>query len=260
MSLLIGKGLCVTRGQRPILKGVDITVQPGEMLGLIGPNGAGKSTLLRLLAGVMTPDTGKLSLDGTPMESVPRSVRAKRIAYLPQLSEIAWPMSVERIIELGRIPHLEPWQDPGEEDRAVIDQVIGQTDLLAFRNRAFNTLSGGEQARVLLARAMVTQADILLADEPVSALDPAHQLDVMNLLRLHCERGHSVIVVLHDLSLAAHFCQRLQLIHQGLNLAEGDADTVLSKSCLREAYKIELIPSTSVEKPIGLSWRRLVDT
>jgi iron complex transport system ATP-binding protein len=167
-------------------------------------------------------------------------------------------MSVDRIIELGRTPHLEPWQEPGEADRAIIDQVIGQTDLLALRDRAFNTLSGGEQARVLLARAMVTQPDILLADEPVSALDPAHQLDVMNLLRQHCESGHAVIVVLHDLSLAAHYCHRLQLLHKGTTLAEGSAETVLNEKNLAEAYDIALTESNGdTLKPGSLPWRRV---
>ncbi|MEW8412021.1 MAG: ABC transporter ATP-binding protein [Candidatus Thiodiazotropha sp.] len=258
MSLLSGKGLCVSRGQRPILKGVDIVLQPGEMLGLIGPNGAGKSTLLRILAGVIEPDAGELTLDGQGVGSLPHPARARRIAYLPQLSEIAWPMSVERIIELGRTPHLEPWQTVGDEDREIIGKVIRQTDLLALRDRSFNTLSGGEQARVLLARAMVTQPDILLADEPVSALDPAHQLDVMNLLRQHCESGHSVIVVLHDLSLAAHYCHRLQLLHQGMTLAEGSAEEVLNEKNLADAYEIELTKANgSALKPTSLPWRRL---
>ncbi|MEW8330243.1 MAG: ABC transporter ATP-binding protein, partial [Candidatus Thiodiazotropha sp.] len=156
MTLLNGRALSLSRGQRPILKGVDMTLHPGEMLGLIGPNGAGKSTLLRILAGVIEPDAGELTLDGLGVGSLPHPARARRIAYLPQLSEIAWPMCVERIIELGRTPHLEPWQSVGDEDREIIGKVIRQTDLLALRDRSFNTLSGGEQARVLLARAMVT--------------------------------------------------------------------------------------------------------
>ena len=258
MSLLGGKGLYVSRGQRKILKDVDIELQAGEMLGLIGPNGAGKSTLLRLLAGVIKADAGELTLDGKPMVSIPQPERARRIAYLPQLSEIAWPMSVERIVELGRTPHLEPWQEPGEADRTIIEQVMHQTDLMTFRDRAFNTLSGGEQARVLLARAMVTQPDILLADEPVSALDPAHQLDVMELLRQHCESGHSVIVVLHDLSLAAHYCHRLQLLHRGSTLAEGLAEAVLNEKNLADAYDIALTQANgNTLKPTSMPWQRI---
>ncbi|MEW8228343.1 MAG: ABC transporter ATP-binding protein, partial [Candidatus Thiodiazotropha endolucinida] len=226
-------------------------------LGLIGPNGAGKSTLLRLLAGVIEADTGSLSISGTPISSVPRSERARRIAYLPQLSEIAWPMSVERIVALGRIPHLEPWQAPRQEDRKLIERVICQTDLLALRHRAFNTLSGGEQARVLLARALVTEPDILLADEPVSALDPAHQLDVMTLLSEHCEEGHAVIVVLHDLNLAAHYCQRLQLLYEGSTLADGEVETVLSEENLVRAYEIAINPPVETASLFSLPWRRL---
>ncbi|MES9824149.1 MAG: ABC transporter ATP-binding protein [Candidatus Thiodiazotropha endolucinida] len=257
MSLLNGRALSFSRGQRPILKGVDMTLQPGEMLGLIGPNGAGKSTLLRILAGVIEPDAGELTLDGHGIESLPHQARARRIAYLPQLSEIAWPMSVERIIELGRTPHLEPWQSVGEADREIIDRVIRQTDLLMFRDRAFNTLSGGEQARVLLARALVTEPDILLADEPVSALDPAHQLDVMTLLSEHCEAGHAVIVVLHDLSLAAHYCQRLQLLYEGSTLADGEVEAVLSEENLMQAYEIAINPPVETPSQFSLPWRRL---
>jgi iron complex transport system ATP-binding protein len=258
MTLLHGKGLSISRGERPILKGVDISLKPGEMLGLIGPNGAGKSTLLKTLVGIIEPDSGELKLDGQSLAVIPRGERARRLAYLPQLSEIAWPMSVERIIELGRTPHLEPWQVTGENDRQIIDRVIRQTDLVNLRDRSFNTLSGGEQARVLLARAMVTEPDILLADEPVSALDPAHQLDVMTLLQQHCESGHAVIVILHDLSLAAHYCHRLQLLHQGTTLAEGSTEAVLNEKNLADAYDIALTQSDgNVLKPAGLPWRRL---
>ncbi len=257
MSLLYGESLFVTRNDQPILQDVDIVLERGEMLGLIGPNGAGKSTLLRLLAGVIESDTGSLSLNGTPISSVPRSERARRIAYLPQLSEIAWPMSVERIVALGRTPHLEPWQAPGQEDRKLIERVICQTDLLALRHRAFNTLSGGEQTRVLLARALVTEPDILLADEPVSALDPAHQLDVMTLLSEHCEAGHAVIVVLHDLNLAAHYCQRLQLLYEGSTLADGEVEAVLSEENLMRAYEIAINPPLETTSLFSLPWRRL---
>ncbi|MEW8683368.1 MAG: ABC transporter ATP-binding protein, partial [Candidatus Thiodiazotropha endolucinida] len=198
-----------------------------------------------------------LSRNGTPISSAPRGERARRIAYLPQLSEIAWPMSVERIVALGRTPHLEPWQAPGQEDRKLIERVICQTDLLALRHRAFNTLSGGEQARVLLARALVTEPDILLADEPVSALDPAHQLDVMTLLSEHCEAGHAVIVVLHDLNLAAHYCQRLQLLYEGSTLADGEVEAVLSEENLMRAYEIAINPPTETASLFSLTWRRL---
>ncbi|MCU7934450.1 MAG: ABC transporter ATP-binding protein [Candidatus Thiodiazotropha sp. (ex Dulcina madagascariensis)] len=258
MNLLRGESLSVSRQGRPILTAVDITLNRGEMLGLIGPNGAGKSTLLRLLAGVIEADEGILSLEDKPISAITHRERARRIAYLPQLSEIAWPMSVERLVELGRIPHLDPWQHPGPRDRAIIEHVMVRTDLQPFRQRAFNTLSGGEQARVALARALVTEPDILLADEPVSALDPAHQLDVMTLLSEHCQSGQSVIVVLHDLSLAAHYCHRLQLLHQGGTLAVGNAEAVLTPGNLEMAYAIAMNqPPEETQSPFRLPWRRL---
>ncbi len=256
--MLNAEGLCFFRGDQVILDEIDLELGRGEMLGLIGPNGAGKSTLLRLLAGVLTPDAGSLSLDGRPIDTLTRRERARRIAYLPQLNQIAWPLSVERLVELGRLPHLEPWQHPGPDDRTIIERVIVQTDLLALRQRPFDTLSGGEQARVLLARALVTEPDILLADEPVAALDPAHQLDVMDLLSDHCDAGKSAIVVLHDLTLSAHYCDRLQLLLDGATLAEGAPEEVLNEDNLADAYAIELSePEENALAPFSLPWRRL---
>jgi iron complex transport system ATP-binding protein len=256
--MLVAEALSLYRDDRAILDEVDISLSRGEMLGLIGPNGAGKSTLLRMLAGVLQPDTGQLWLNGKPIETLSRRERAQRIAYLPQLNQVAWPLSVERLVELGRIPHLEPWQRPGPADRVIIERVIVQTDLLALRQRRFDTLSGGEQARVLLARALVTEPDILLADEPTAALDPAHQLDLMQLLCDHCEAGQSAIVVLHDLSLAAHFCHRLQLLFEGATLAEGLPEEVLDEDNLADAYAIEpAAPEETALTPFTLPWRRL---
>ncbi|MES9942656.1 MAG: ATP-binding cassette domain-containing protein [Candidatus Thiodiazotropha sp. 6PLUC2] len=258
MSHLIGQGLCFKKSGQTILKQIDVHIDQGEVLGLIGPNGAGKSTLLRLLAGVAEPDQGRLTLAGKPVSAFTPKQRAQRIAYLPQLSEIAWPMSVERLVALGRLPHLEHWQQPTTEDMVLIETVMRQTDLIPFRHRAYNTLSGGEQARVQLARALVTEADILLADEPVSALDPAHQLDVMTLLSAYCKTGHAVIIVLHDLALAAHFCTRLQLLHQGATLAEGSVESVLSDQHLETAYAIAINSSDKqMQHPFSLPWRRI---
>ncbi|MET0089060.1 MAG: ABC transporter ATP-binding protein [Candidatus Thiodiazotropha sp.] len=257
MSLLKGQALRVVRRQQALLDGVDIALQPGELLGLIGPNGAGKSTLLRLLAGIRNADSGGVLFRDAHLGSYEPATRARHIAYLPQAGDVAWPMSVERLVTLGRTPHLGPWQQLGPGDRAIIDRVLERTDLLGLRERPYDTLSGGEQARVRLARALATEADVLLADEPVATLDPAHQLDVMDLLREICDAGRAVIVVLHDLSLAAHYCDRLHLLHRGRTLAEGNPGEVLCEENLQSAYAITL-DHDHREHRFKLPWRRQI--
>ncbi len=256
MSLINAQALRVVSRQQVLLDGVDITLEPGQMLGLIGPNGAGKSTLLRLLAGIRAPASGTIHLNKTLLANYPPGVRARHIAYLPQAGDVAWPMSVERLVALGRSPHLGPWQQPDAGDQTIIEGILERTDLLTLRERRYDTLSGGEQARVKLARALVTEADILLADEPVAALDPAHQLDVMDLLQESCAAGRAVIVVLHDLSLAAHYCHRLHLLHQGRTLAQGEPEQVLSAENLQAAYAITLDHGDR-DSLFTLPWRRV---
>ncbi|RDH89387.1 MAG: ABC transporter [endosymbiont of Seepiophila jonesi] len=258
MSLLRGTALSLTFENQPILDAVDIELDRGEMLGLIGPNGAGKSSLLRCLAGSVRTDSGVLQLGQQRFEDILRNERARRIAYLPQQTEVHWPLSVKRIIELGRIPHLEPWGKLSERDQQVIERIITDADLQLFRLRPFDTLSGGERARVLLARALAAEPEILLADEPVAALDPAHQLDVMEMLAEHCSQGNAVIVVLHDLRLAAHFCQRLQLLHQGRTLAYGKPGEVLTSDNLENAYQIHLPDTQSaIDTLLNITWSRI---
>lgn len=256
MTCLTGDNLTLRLGNRSILRGIDITLREGEMLGLIGPNGAGKSSLLRLLAGLRTPQSGELTLDDEPLHSYSDRERATRIAYLAQEGTAHWPLEVERIVELGRLPHLGQWQRPGREDAEVIERVMQQTDTLHLSQRSFNTLSGGEKARVLLARALASEPSILLADEPVSALDPSHQLAVMELLIAHCRQGGAVVVVLHDLRLASHYCQRLQLLLGGETLITGTPSEVLTETNLGKAFEIALREGhISVEDAFSLSWK-----
>ncbi len=221
-----------------ILNGIDLELRKGELLGLIGPNGAGKSTLLRTIAGVTQPTGGSILLDDSNLLQMDPRQRARQIAYLAQEGTVHWPLIVERVIELGRLPHLDGWRQPSAKDRDIVDRVMQQTDVAHLQKRIFDTLSGGEAMRVLLARALASEPSILLADEPVAALDPSHQLDVMRLLQDHCKSGGAAIVVLHDLSLAAHFCDRLQLLDAGRTVAVGDPVKVLSEENLRDVYGI----------------------
>lgn len=231
--------LKVELGKRMVLRNIELEVARGELLGLLGPNGAGKSTLLRSILQLVPARTGTITLGGRPVAAIPTEARAREIAYLAQQGPIHWPLSVERLVALGRFPHLSSWQQLSTKDQEMVENILRRTDLLELRQRAVTTLSGGERTRVLLARALSVDAALLLADEPVAALDPAHQLQIMELLRDYCEAGHAAVVVMHDLTLAARYCHRLALIHQGNLIAAGNAREVLKREHLATVYNIE---------------------
>ena len=240
-----------------ILHHVTLQLDAGEMLGLIGPNGAGKSSLLKIIVGILDPTSGNLRLQGRPLRELPDQDRARQIAYLAQAGTAHWPISVERVVALGRLPHLGSWHNASTADRRAIERALQQTGLVALAGRPFTTLSGGEKARVLLARALAVEPLVMLADEPVAALDLAHQLEVMDLLRAHCDAGGAALVVLHDLRLAAHYCNRLQLLYRGETLATGRPESVISNANLRHAYGVEIRhQAESLMQAFALTWSK----
>lgn len=239
MSLLSLQDLTVTRRNRPVLRGISLTIAPGEFVGLLGPNGAGKSTLMEAALGLI-PFAGRSDL-----AALPAHARAQRAAYLPQSREIAWPISVENLVSLGRIP----W--PGatsSEDRAAIDAAITRMGLGPFRARTATRLSGGEQGRALIARALAQETPLLLADEPVAGLDPAQQLACLRLFRALAGEGHGILASIHDLGLAARFCTQLVLLAGGEVLADGPPGEVLTEENLSRAFGISV---HRVETPHG---------
>ncbi len=238
MIPLVTENLSVNLADRAVLQQVNMSVQAGELLGLLGPNGAGKSTLLRLLTGLLRPSTGRVLIQGQEVRTVAAKRLARELAYLPQGAECQWAMSVEQIVTLGRLPHRAPWTRLDDKHQQHIHQAMIYADVLHLSERAVNTLSGGEKTRVLLARALAGEPQILLADEPVAGLDPAHQLDVMQLLRRLAEDGAALVVVLHDLTLASRFCHRIVLLNQGQVAAYGTAEQVLSAENLAHCYQI----------------------
>jgi len=238
---LIASGLSYKINTTQILDNVSLKAMPGELIGLIGPNGAGKSTLLSLLAGLSTPASGSVVLDQQPITKLKPAVRAQSIGWLEQIGHIHWPLSVSRLVSLGRFPHLSPWQKMTDSDEQAIQFALEQTDCAHLKERDATTLSGGERARVLMARVLAARPSLLLADEPVSSLDLGHQLQTMNVLRQFAQGSRSCIVVLHDLSLAARYCDRLYLMHEGCVRAEGKAATVLSNENIREVYGVDVI-------------------
>ncbi|MCE4223934.1 ABC transporter ATP-binding protein [Methylobacterium sp. C25] len=225
-------------GGRMILDRVGLTVERGEFVGLVGPNGAGKTTLLRVLAGLIEPDAGQVTIDGRPITSVTRDERARRVAAFFQGAGIGWPMSVREIVALGRLPHRSAFAAESAADHAAIARAMALTEVAHLAARTEPTLSSGERMRVLLARALSVEAEMLLADEPITALDPAHQLDAMALLRKVSHGGAGVIAVLHDLTLAARFCDRLVVMAQGRIVADAAPVAALDDGLLRSVFGV----------------------
>jgi ABC-type cobalamin/Fe3+-siderophores transport system ATPase subunit len=223
-----------------ILKDIHLEINKGELVGLIGPNGAGKSSLLRILAGLCEPDRGDVIVQqatAKPLASFTPLARARLLAYLGQQEKPVWPLAVEHLVGLGRAPWSKGFSEQGEHE-AVIARALALTELTHLIGRPVNSLSGGELQRVLLARVFAGEPEIIIADEPIAALDPYHQLHIMELLRNHAEQGGTVVAALHDLSLAARFCHHLILLHHGQVYATGTPAQVLTPENLHRVYGI----------------------
>jgi iron complex transport system ATP-binding protein len=251
---LSARALTVALGGRIILDGIDLGAPAGVVTGLIGPNGAGKTTLLRAMAGAQPIAAGAITLEGRPIGGWPRRELARLVAYLPQGAPCSWPMSVQRIVALGRLPHLSPWRGPGADDASAIGAALAATDVLHLADRNVLTLSGGERARVMLARALAVSPRVLLADEPVAGLDPEHQLRVMTLLRERAAEGVAVIVTLHDLTLAARFCDRLVALDSGRIAAEGSPAAVLTPAVLASVFAVSAAYGRCDGQPFVVPW------
>lgn len=253
MTRLTMNGVHVRHGKATLVDDLSASVGEGELFGLIGPNGAGKSSLLRAIAQLL-PYSGTISLDGVALETLSPRQRATRLAYLAQGDHAVWPLTVRDFVALGRFPHRTRWQSTSGDDGAVAD-AITHMRLDALEHRRLDQLSGGERARARLARALAVDAPVLLADEPVASLDPFHQLSVMELLRTQCERGRTVIVVLHDLTLASRFCDRVLLLDHGHAVACGTTRKVLTAANLQRVYQVQAMLGEHEEQRYVLPWR-----
>ncbi|WP_420858289.1 ABC transporter ATP-binding protein [Marivivens marinus] len=232
MSRLDVQNLTVRRGQCPVVDDVSLSVGAGEVVGLIGPNGAGKTTLLRAILSLL-PFEGTSSLAALD----PRA-RARAAAWMPQAREIAWPVPVETLVMLGRVPHLAGGAKPSEADHAAVASAIAAMHLAGFETRPATELSGGEQARVLIARVLAQDTPLILADEPIAGLDPAHQISTMEVFRREAAAGKTVIASIHDLGLAARHCTRLILMDKGKLVADGTPEEVLTADNMARVFRI----------------------
>jgi iron complex transport system ATP-binding protein len=222
-------------GGRPVLHGVSLTVQPGEVLGVLGPNGSGKSTLLRCIAGLLAPQRGRVRLDGDEVSRLPVRELARRLALQSQEAPAALGHSVRDVVEMGRLAHRRLFGADVAHDRQVVDDCLAQFDLLALADRVIDSLSGGERQRALIARALAQQPRGLLLDEPTNHLDVRHQFAVLDRVRT---LGLTVVVTLHDLALAARVCDRIVLLREGRVAALGTPAEALTPERIAQVYGV----------------------
>jgi iron complex transport system ATP-binding protein len=230
-------GLQFRRGSRVVLDDIDLDLKSGAITAVLGPNGAGKSTLLSCIAGLLRPERGCVELDGTSLLSLPAMQRARRIAFLPQTPEIAWAVDVQTLVSLGRIPFQGISSDA--EDRLAVARAMEKTEVSQWAERAVTTLSGGERARVLLARVLAGESEWILADEPFTGLDPSHQFEAAELLRSVADQGGGVVITIHDLTLAARIADRVVILDGGRVVADGAPQAALTPQILRNVYGID---------------------
>ena len=249
---LHAEGIVVRLGGRRVLHAVSLSVRPGEIVAVIGANGAGKSTLLKVMAGLIAPAEGSVALGPRPLAGLDARALGREIAYLPQERAVHWPLTVRRLVALGRLPYRPRVAAPSADDRDAVDGAMAAMDVAAFADRSVTELSGGERARVLLARALAQRPRFLVADEPTTGLDPAHGLTLFAQFMRMAAEGRAVIVALHDLSLAARYCHRALLLKDGAALATGTAREVLTPERIAQAYGVRATVAEIAGTPVVL--------
>ena len=247
--MLCAEQLEVRRGARTVLADIDLSLSPGEVLGVLGPNGAGKSTLLAALCGELSAARGRVLLDGKALAAWSGPQRARRLAVLPQHSTLEFAFRVEDVVAMGRLPHASG----RDRDGQIVDEALAAADATHLIGRSYLALSGGERQRVHLARVLAQlwpgeQGQVLLLDEPTSMLDPLHQHTTLQAVRRFAERGAAVLVILHDLNLAARYCDRLLLLQDGRPHGLGTPQQVLRAEPLHAVFGLEVLVQLHPER------------
>ncbi|MCG4454320.1 heme ABC transporter ATP-binding protein [Pseudomonas sp. MMS21-TM103] len=247
--MLRAENLAVQRGSRTVLTDIDLELRPGEVLGVLGPNGAGKSTLLGALCGELPPSRGQVWLDQRRLGDWQGAERARRLAVLPQASTLNFAFRVEEVVAMGRLPHASGHL----RDAQIVDEALQAADAAHLAGRSYLALSGGERQRVHLARVLAQlwpggEGQTLLLDEPTSMLDPLHQHTTLQATQAFAERGAAVLVILHDLNLAARYCDRLLLLDRGRSHAQGSPEQVLRAEPLQAVFGLEVLVQRHPER------------
>src|ERR1700687_3360006 len=256
-AFLTAQGLSVTLSGRAVLKNISLALSPGHLVALVGPHGAGTTTLLRALAGLV-PSSGAVHVRGDALSSLSLRERARRFAYLPQGHLVHWPLPARDIVALGRYPHgaTDPARLTAKDAEAVL-RAMRATDVVEFSERRVTGLSGGERSRVALARVLAVEAPVILADEPTSSLDPRHQIDVMKSLRTAADKGVLVIVVTHDLGLAARFADTVLVLSDGRLVSQGAAADALSEQVMADVFRISAYRAEYQREAVIVPWAEI---
>ncbi len=242
MNMLELKNVHASYGGPDVLKGIDLGVVRGEILGIIGPNGAGKSTLFRVMTGILHPQSGEALYYGRNLKTVSKKELARSVAVMPQSTEISFPFTVREFVLLGRYPHRTGWNRTTKEDQECVDRALTLTRTLEFSERTVTSLSGGERQRVFLAQAIAQTTELLLLDEPISHLDLGHRTEVLDLVsELNEKNGLTVVMVLHDLNFAAEYCHRLILMKSGEVMHHGDPTSTLTYGNIEKVFETVVV-------------------
>lgn len=245
MSSLSCSDLCFSYNKKPLLQNISLEFTAGQFVGLIGANGVGKSTLLQLLLGLIKPQSGSVLLNSHNIEQQKRREIAKQLAFVPQSIELPYAFSVQALVAMGRNPYLGPFEFETGKDKQLVHEAMQKTDIGHLQDRFVNTLSGGEKQRVIIARALAQQAATILLDEPIASLDICHQIETLQLIQSLTRSGKLAITALHDLNLAADYCDRLILMGESPTdaaktiIADGSPEQVLSAENLANCFSIK---------------------
>ena len=244
-------------GDLSVLEDVSLSIEPGEFVGFVGPNGAGKTTLLRTISGALEPDAGTVTIDGTDVHDCSSTAASRLVSVVPQDTTLSFSFPVRDVVEMGRHPHRSRFSSATPEDRAVVERAIERTRTADLADRPIDEISGGQRQRVVLARAIAQATPVMLLDEPTASLDINHQLETLELVRELVDEGRTVIAAIHDLDLAARYCDRLVLLADGAVARDGSPSTVLTGTALADSFDANAVvtrnPVTGTETVTALA-------